>query len=144
MQIPVVDRFLEKPHSRWRRFRLWLWVTLPDVRDWFLRWIYAQHNARVIIDFENRMSAVVSEASGHLMSKSYYTLEAMLPIIAEHHERLYNDGYAEGRKDLAEEYGIALACRVCGCTEDHACETDEGPCAWAEPGLCTACVGKEA
>ena len=29
-------------------------------------------------------------------------------------------------------------CRVCGCSEHDACD---GGCAWAEPDLCTACVG---
>lgn len=31
-------------------------------------------------------------------------------------------------------------CRVCGCTQDRACETDNGPCDWAEVDLCTACL----
>ncbi len=31
------------------------------------------------------------------------------------------------------------ACRVCGCTDDHACP---GGCWWAEPGLCNRCVGE--
>lgn len=31
-------------------------------------------------------------------------------------------------------------CRVCGCTDDHACE---GGCSWVEEDLCSACVGKE-
>jgi hypothetical protein len=31
----------------------------------------------------------------------------------------------------------AVACRVCGCSDDWAC--DEG-CDWAEPDLCSACV----
>lgn len=33
-------------------------------------------------------------------------------------------------------------CKVCGCTEDHACMTVEGPCSWAneEEDLCSACV----
>jgi hypothetical protein len=73
-----------------------------------MRWVYAQHNARVLIDFENRMSAVICEATGHVMSKSYYTVEAMLSQIAEHHSRLYDDAYAEGRRDTAEEFGIEL------------------------------------
>lgn len=33
------------------------------------------------------------------------------------------------------------SCRVCGCTDDHACP---GGCAWvrrAKPPLCTACAG---
>lgn len=36
-----------------------------------------------------------------------------------------------------------LACRVCGCTDEHACVLDDGnTCAWAEDGLCTACVSE--
>lgn len=31
-------------------------------------------------------------------------------------------------------------CRHCGCTDDRACMTEEGPCAWVEPGLCSACA----
>jgi hypothetical protein len=30
-----------------------------------------------------------------------------------------------------------VTCRVCGCTDDHACNP---PCAWFEPGLCTTCA----
>ena len=34
----------------------------------------------------------------------------------------------------------AGVCRVCGCTEDNACETAHGiPCHWLEPNLCSAC-----
>jgi hypothetical protein len=32
------------------------------------------------------------------------------------------------------------SCRVCGCTEENACVTLNGPCQWAEEDLCTACV----
>ena len=32
------------------------------------------------------------------------------------------------------------ACRACGCTDSRACA---GGCSWAEPGLCSRCVGKE-
>ena len=33
------------------------------------------------------------------------------------------------------------ACRICGCTEDHACLTPDGPCYWIIDGnLCSACV----
>ena len=31
-------------------------------------------------------------------------------------------------------------CRVCGCTDDHACP---GGCSWVEEDLCSACVGKD-
>ena len=33
----------------------------------------------------------------------------------------------------------AQRCRVCGCTDEHACE---GGCSWVEPGLCSRCVGR--
>jgi hypothetical protein len=31
----------------------------------------------------------------------------------------------------------APACRVCGCTDEHACNP---PCAWFDPTLCTTCA----
>jgi len=31
------------------------------------------------------------------------------------------------------------SCRVCGCTDDKACE---GGCYWVEPDLCSACVDR--
>jgi len=32
-------------------------------------------------------------------------------------------------------------CRICGCTDEIACETPDGPCHWVEPDLCSACAG---
>lgn len=31
-------------------------------------------------------------------------------------------------------------CRECGCTDERACWTLEGPCYWVEEDLCSACV----
>jgi hypothetical protein len=37
-------------------------------------------------------------------------------------------------------------CRGCGCDDDHACQTEHGPCAWflleidLPSGICTACA----
>jgi hypothetical protein len=35
-------------------------------------------------------------------------------------------------------------CLICGCTEDNACLTNEGPCSWAferrAGSVCSACV----
>jgi hypothetical protein len=33
-------------------------------------------------------------------------------------------------------------CRVCGCTEDHACLTADGPCHWVEDDLCSVCADR--
>ncbi len=48
-------------------------------------------------------------------------------------------------KEEPENYGQGKdwKCRVCGCDDEHACQTPEGPCHWVEPNLCSACVGKE-
>lgn len=38
---------------------------------------------------------------------------------------------------------LAVSCRVCGCTEDHACTDDRGErdnCSWAAPSLCSYCA----
>lgn len=32
------------------------------------------------------------------------------------------------------------ACRICGCTWNNACVTEEGSCWWVEENLCSACV----
>jgi len=48
--------------------------------------------------------------------------------------------------DDGHEYGLVTLlpmpgyCRVCGCSQLNPCETDEGPCGWAESDLCSACV----
>ena len=50
------------------------------------------------------------------------------------------DGPCIGPKE--EKKSEPGVCRVCGCTEENACE---GGCAWAneEKTLCTACVDEE-
>lgn len=30
-------------------------------------------------------------------------------------------------------------CRICGCTDDQPCITEEGPCYWVMKDLCSAC-----
>jgi hypothetical protein len=34
----------------------------------------------------------------------------------------------------------APKCRICGCTQLRACVTEDGPCWWASPDLCSACL----
>ncbi|WP_147385224.1 hypothetical protein [Paenibacillus thiaminolyticus] len=38
-------------------------------------------------------------------------------------------------------FGVGV-CKVCGCIEEHACVTENGPCSWAneDEDLCSACV----
>lgn len=45
---------------------------------------------------------------------------------------------ADSLKQTIEE--DVRSCRVCGCTDDHACvDTDLGPCWWVEDDLCSHC-----
>ncbi len=43
-----------------------------------------------------------------------------------------------------EDYGQEMGwkCKVCGCTDDMGCMTDNGPCYWVAPNLCSACEDK--
>lgn len=44
-------------------------------------------------------------------------------------------------KKAIETRVAAGACRLCGCTDDHACPAG---CYWVEPNLCSACAPEEA
>jgi hypothetical protein len=94
--------------TRWERLRLRIEFAFADARNWLERFIYAQHNARVIVGFEDRMSSVIYAATGGMMSKPYYTTEAMLAQIDEARQREYDEAYQEGRRDLAEELGVTI------------------------------------
>lgn len=43
---------------------------------------------------------------------------------------------------VSGETTIVGVCRRCGCTEERACFDQhlDGPCCWAEPDLCSACL----
>lgn len=45
---------------------------------------------------------------------------------------------------IAEHQRKYECCQVCGCTDLEACMTEEGPCHWVAPGLCSnpECVAK--
>lgn len=90
--------------------REWLLLTLrlDQMRDWFLRIYHCHHNARVIADFEHRMTIVLCECTRG-MSKPYYTVDAMLSEIRAKQSEDYDEAYAEGRKDALEEMGVTGA-----------------------------------
>ena len=107
MRLPLPNKLFRHNGILARRVRLWAgWDRLCDVAErtvgplWF-----AYHNAKVIVDFERRMSSVIHEATGGLMSKPYYTLDAMLPVIAQYVSRSWDEGYDEGRRDTLQELG---------------------------------------
>ena len=84
------------------QFSLWLDIYRPKTRAffrWFERIYWAQHNARVITDFEYRMSVMVDVATSGRMSKPYYNIEAMKSEIEEAFQRERNMAYGEALID---------------------------------------------
>ncbi len=69
---------------------------------WLARFWFAQHNARVIEDFERRMSLVIENATDGRMSKPYYTIAAMQVEIDASRSAAYDDGY----NDALDEHDI--------------------------------------
>jgi hypothetical protein len=72
-------------------------------------------------------------------SDKHRSAAAIVARDAKVRERDVREG---GRLLMGELYTFAgvRACRVCGCTDDAACE--EG-CSWVEADLCSACVPKK-
>lgn len=90
--------------------RLRLWTAWDKTCDSFERtfgplW-FAYHNAKVLRDFEWRMCRVIEEASGGVMSKPYYEMDAMIAAISQARSVEWDDGYAEGRKDAFQAMGL--------------------------------------
>jgi hypothetical protein len=46
----------------------------------------------------------------------------------------------EVAKDLACRGAPIRFCRICGCTDAHACVVDAVPCHWERPEICSACA----
>jgi hypothetical protein len=59
-------------------------------------------------------------------------------FITAHFPQAYDEAGEPLRPDL-NAIGIRQ-CTTCGCTENYACKTPSGPCSWAAPTLCTACL----
>lgn len=51
--------------------------------------------------------------------------------------------FEDGHFFLCDKDKEAQVCRYCGCTNEQACETGNGPCHWVEPDLCSACAEKK-
>lgn len=50
-----------------------------------------------------------------------------------------DENLAKEREAEAQTEEQVRKCRVCGCTEENACQTPEGPCHWVEEDLCSNC-----
>ncbi len=48
--------------------------------------------------------------------------------------------FEKGSAVVCPDHEEAQVCRICGCTDSHACNDDEEPCYWVETNLCSACA----
>lgn len=81
-------------------YKLYIQYSLWEpFRDYFLRIFFCHHNARVIADFEERMSSVIYAATNGRMSKAYYTKEVMISEIEDAFSEQYKEGYEDGKND---------------------------------------------
>lgn len=70
-----------------------------------------QHNARVLADFEDRMSSVLCHATDNLLSKPYYDKDVMISEISEVMQKRYEEGYDDCVKELASMKDALEKCR---------------------------------
>jgi len=89
---------------------------------------------RAVVDYSMRKSSTGYSVTLHL-SCSHFAA------------RKYSQGIpkrvrCEQCKNQSEAEIKIRRCRICGCTDDHACVTEEGPCYWVEQDLCSACASK--
>lgn len=91
----------------WRRLirqEIAYWSRWYAIRDWFLQIWFCHRNARVIIDFERRMAAVLTTCTRG-MSKPYYTAEAMVAEIND----FINESAEEAIDDWCKDHSIDRA-----------------------------------
>lgn len=76
-----------------------------------------------------------------LVERQREHLSWRIAVAASVHEDLSSQGECDplGLADELESV-IDRECRLCGCTQDHACEGETGSCGWAKGDLCTSCV----
>lgn len=86
-------------------------------------------NMLVVRGMESRTVVVVceSDAPGSLRLRDYANEELVQVLDPAPYEASTTPG----------------RCRICGCMEFSACMTEDGPCYWVEPDLCSGCVGKD-
>lgn len=80
-------------------FKFWMTDVKDRIKNYFLQIWYCHHNAKVIEEFEHRMSMIIYDATNGRMSKPYYTLEAMRSEINDTHMDIYNNGYEDAKED---------------------------------------------
>lgn len=85
--------------------KLWydftFWLEFQPWWNWLQAYRYAQHNRRVIADFEHRMACVLTTCT-KTMSKPYYHFEDMRVEIEDYIQEQRDEAYAEGREEHAQ------------------------------------------
>lgn len=76
---------------------------IANIKLWFERLWFAQHNARVLADMEWRMILLVENATGGRMSKAYYSSDQMNVEVTENHSAIYKSGWDDAVAEMAEQ-----------------------------------------
>jgi hypothetical protein len=82
-------------------------------------------------------SLIILSTTAGLPGMEFFTVESPAELDALIATAVTADAFALEvlRQEIYD--GQVRSCRVCGCTDDHACE---GGCSWVEPDLCSACA----
>lgn len=117
----------------------WLTRVDPALR-WFERVVYCHHNARVVEDFEDKVSTILWNFSN--LSKPYYTKEVCVAAISEHISDRVDEAYSEGRKDALDEFGIKEKVPDRGMIKGKSGPffIDEAACLLDPPTICPTCA----
>jgi hypothetical protein len=94
--------------------------------------IRAQHVAEILVNIAKNAVADWRGSEGEIEPLVAVTVLVPMSVAAV----LRDDPRATAVGVLPEQF-----CRMCGCTNDNACEP---PCHWVEPDLCSSCVPKTA
>ena len=76
---------------------------IANIKMWFERLWFAQHNARVLADMEWRIILLVENATGGRMSKAYYSSDQMNVEVTANHNAIYQGGWDDAVAEMAEQ-----------------------------------------
>ena len=102
MNRTFVKRWWHPPGWAWLTFQTWEFWDFHPWGQWWMRIWHCHHNARVIEQFESRMSGVLYTATGGKLSKAYYDERLMCSEI----EQYLSDTYEEGYQDALKEHDV--------------------------------------
>jgi hypothetical protein len=110
---------------------------MPDeIRRWVAEAIAANRGVVRTTRAQEIMDAAVEglHEEGELLLAAGLLLLSSARV--QGHENLAVEALMQLAVDIVEAGGLNRSCRVCGCTQEHACP---GGCSWVEFDLCSVC-----